>query len=471
MKILPKDSTFLLEKLKSFEAFAEIKNTALEWLIDKSRYVLFKAGTNIFEPDMAADYMQVIIKGRFSFSIEQKGEIRELGVWESGFVTGVLPFSRMKITHGFGKAIEDCYLLELHRDCFTEMVNTSYALTQNLVGLMSNRIRDFSQMRSQNEKLMSLGKLSAGLAHELNNPASAMVRSADELYQKIHTTPEKFKNIITMRITSAQTDVINDTILAKIRYKKNKPELSLMDREELFDELTDWLEDHAIDNGDDIADTFADFGLTPDELDEIDQIVGKETIPPLMWWIESTLSLENIVTEIKESAKRIANLVKSIKEYSHMDRGVSLEAINVHDGLRSTVIMLKHKINTKQIKIQKNLCETLPKIKAYPGELNQVWTNLIVNALDAMSEGGTLTIDTYTDREYVCVAITDSGTGISEENLTQIFDPFFTTKSFGEGTGMGLDIVKKIIDRHNADIKVESKPGKTTFKLCFPAAD
>ncbi len=470
MKILPKDPSYLLEKLQSFEAFNGIKEEPLQWLIEKSRYVSFKAGTTIFEPDQKTDYMQIVIQGRYAVTFEQKGKRRELGVWGEGYVTGVLPFSRMTHARVHGTVIDDCYLLELHRDCFTEMVNISYSLTQNLVGLMSNRIREFSQMRSQNEKLMSLGKLSAGLAHELNNPASAMVRSADELYHKIHTTPEKFKNVITMRITPEQTDAVNEIMFDKIRNKEHQSDLGLLEREELVDDLLDWLEDHDVENGDDIADTFADFQVTVDDLEKVDEIVSGKSIPGLMWWIESTLSLENIVGEIKESADRIATLVKSIKDYSHMDRGVSLETINVHDGIRSTVIMLKHKFKTKQIQIQKKLSEDLSKIKAYPGELNQVWTNLIVNALDAMEPGGMLTIETYPDREFVCVNISDTGSGISEENITQIFDPFFTTKPFGEGTGMGLDIVKRIMDRHNADIKVESKPGKTTFKLCFPAA-
>ncbi len=471
MKILPKDTSYLLEKLQSFEAFEGIKSEPLEWLIDKSRYVFYKSGTSIFEPDTKADYMQVVIQGRYSVTFEQQGQLREVGVWEQGYVTGVLPFSRMTHTRAYGQAIDDCHFLELHRDCFVEMVNTSYQLTQNLVGLMSNRIREFSQLRFQNEKLMSLGKLSAGLAHELNNPASAMVRSADELYHKIHSTPEKFKNVITMRITPEQTDEVNAIMFGKINNKSVQPELSLLEVEELKDDLLDWLEDHRVDDGDDIADTFVDFGLTVDDLDQIDEIVDGESIPSLMWWIESTLSLENLVGEIKESADRIATLVTSIKEYSHMDRGVSREKVDIHHGLKSTMIMLKHKFKTKKIQVEKKLAEGLPTVEGYPGELNQVWTNLIVNALDAMEPEGNLLIETYPDRKFVCVNITDSGSGIPEENLTRIFDPFFTTKAVGEGTGMGLDIVKKIMDRHHADIRVESKPGKTTFKLCFPAAD
>lgn len=466
MEPIPKTSE-LLSQLKQFETFTGLPDTDLEWLIERSELHLYPEGEYLFQPDEQVDHMQMIVQGRFAVSMRRDGELRELGVWETGYITGVLPFSRMTHASAHGQALEDSKVLSLHKRHFTEMVNVSYALTQALVNFMTTRVRNFTGQRYQDEKLMALGKISAGLAHELNNPASAMVRSAAELYQKIHSTPEKFKSVITMRITPEQTDGVNDILFSKIKNVQGV-ELSLLEREERKDDITDWLEDNDVDNAEDLAETFVDFGLTLDELEEIHDIIEGRHVGPIMHWMESTLSLEKLVSEIQESADRIAKLVQSVKSYSHMDRGSAAEHIDIHEGIISTLIMLKHRFKQKQIQVIKNFDREMPKLKAHPGELNQVWTNLITNAIDAMSEGGVLTIDTYPDRQFICVDITDTGSGISEEHLSCIFDPFFTTKAMGEGTGMGLDITKKIVDKHKADIQVESRPGRTTFKLCFP---
>jgi signal transduction histidine kinase len=468
MQVLEKN-TQLLSTLQTFEEFSNLDIEPLQWLIDHSEYKLYDTGDILFFPGDAVDHTQIILQGRYVVKIEQQGKSRELGVWGTGTITGVLPFSRMKEAGATGKALEPTYTLELHRKYFTEMVNVSYELTQALVSVMTNRVRDFTTMQFQNEKLMALGKLSAGLAHELNNPASAMVRNAEELYKKVHSTPEKFKSVITMRITPEQTDQVNAILFSKIQNAANV-DLSLMERESRVDDILDWLEDHDIEDGDDLAETFADFDLEVDDLDTIHDIIKGEGLATILWWLESTLSLERLVSEITEASGRISDLVRSIKDYSHMDKEVSREKVDIHHGIKSTVIMLKHKVKKKNIQLHKNLDPTLPKVMGYAGELNQVWTNLIVNALDALDREGTLTISTFTDREFVRVDITDNGSGIPEDIQTRIFEPFFTTKALGEGTGMGLDIVKKIMVRHNGEIDVESQPGKTTFSLCFPAA-
>ncbi|MCB0628630.1 MAG: ATP-binding protein [Saprospiraceae bacterium] len=457
----------LLTQLQGIEAIQHISPDALQWLIDKSDYHIYPKGEHIFEPDMMVDHMQIIVQGEYLIELTRDGKRKEMGIYGRGNITGVLPFSRMKIARAYGIALEDTYVLELHRDYFVEMVNVSYDLVQALVTVMSTRIRDFSQLRFQDEKLMALGKLSAGLAHELNNPASAMVRSSEELYKRVHATPEKFKDVITMRVTSEQTDRVNEILFSKIKNVQGV-EMGLLEKEDARDDLLDWLEDHDIKDADTFAETFVDFGLTVEELDQVNDIVTGQSIGPIMAWIESTLNLERLVSEIRESAGRISELIKAIKSYSHMDRAATMENLNIHEGLKSTLIMLKHKIKGKNIQLVKDLDPDLPMVCAHAGELNQIWTNLIDNALDAMDYGGTLTIKTTRERESVCVYITDTGSGIPEEDQSRIFDPFFTTKPMGEGTGMGLDIVKKIIERHQGDIRImESRPGKTTFRICF----
>ena len=457
----------ILERLKQFEPFQGIPDAALQWLIDKSEFKVYEVGEELFYPDMPADHMRIILNGLYAVEFEQKGETREMGTWGTGTITGVLPFSRMVTARARAVMLEPTEVLSLHRKHFTEMVQVSYELVQNLVGEMSDRIREFASLRSQNEKLMALGKLSAGLAHELNNPASAMVRSAKEMHEKFHSTPEKFKSVITMKITPEQTDQINEMLFAKIEAGVQEG-LSSIERSEIEDDILDWLEDNGIEDAEDIASVFADYGFSLEELDEIHEIVGDAPLKSIMWWLESTLSLEALIQEIQESADRISSLVSSVKTYSHMDRSANMEETNIHEGIYSTMMILKHKLKKKNIILEKEVDYDLPKIKAFVGDLNQVWTNLIDNALDALDDGGTLTLRSYRDRQFICVDIQDNGSGIPEDVLSRIFDPFFTTKGIGEGTGMGLDIVKKIIDRHKGDIRVKSEPGKTVFTVCLP---
>ena len=466
MKLIEKTPD-LLSRLQAFELFHGINETALQWLINCSRYTYYEEGELMFHPGTPTDYMLVFVQGVCFLELEQNGELRPLGSWQAGDVHGVLPFSRMKEARAYARIVEPCYMLELHRNNFTEMVNQSFELTQALVGVMTNRVRDFTELRLQNDKLMSLGKLSAGLAHELNNPAAAMVRNADELHKRQHQTPERFKAIMTMQITPEQVDQVNEMLTQKMSNIAGI-EIPLMERESRKDDICDWLTDHEVADGESIADTLVDFGFEVKGIEKMADIVAGKHLDSLLWWIEGALTLEKLVVEIQESAGRIATLIQAIKSYSHMDRGSAMIPTDIHEGMKSTLIMLKHKLKQKDIRLQKNWDQSVPKILANPGELNQVWTNIIDNAIDAMHQKGTLKITTQADNRFVRVDITDSGDGISEENLGKLFDPFFTTKSIGQGTGMGLDIVKKIMDHHKGDVQVESKPGETTFTICLP---
>ncbi len=459
--------TNLLEQLSAFKQLQGIEPAALEWLIEKSEYSVVSEGELFFESGMTVDHMFMILEGEIAIRVRRGNSMKDFGSSKKGDISGVLPFSRMKTITAEGKVIKEVHFLSLHRDHFVEMVNVSYALTQALVAIMSTRIRDFSQSRFQDEKLMALGKLSAGLAHELNNPASAMVRSSEELYKRIHSTPDKFKSVINMQITSEQTDQVNEILFSKIE-NLNQIDLSLMEREEQLDDLLDWLDDRDIAESDEVAETFVDFGITEEDMEKVDEIMEGQELGPIIRWLESTLSLEKLIGEIRESADRISGLIKAVKGYSHMDRGSSMEPTDVRDGIRSTVMMLKFKIKQKGIVLDKTFSDDLPMVKAFVSELNQVWTNLIANAVDAMDQGGELKIKAYHERSSVCVEVTDNGHGIPEEIQTRIFEPFFTTKSMNEGTGMGLDIVQKILNKHEASIDLNSVPGRTTFKVCIP---
>lgn len=470
MQILEKPDN-LLETLLAFPIFSGLPEHDLNWLIERAEYRKYEEGQFIFSKGEPTHHLIILVDGDLVIRFQQQGEWLELGRMETGEITGVLPYSRMKEASGYGAATRDSFLLALHRNYFPAMACENYELTRVFVHEMTNRVRSFTTMRTQNEKLMALGKMSAGLAHELNNPASAMSRSAEELYKRVHSTPEKFKAVITMRVSPEQTDQVNEILFGSLGNLGASEDMGLMEKEEATDEILDWLEDHGIENGDDLAETFLDFRIGPDELDEVNRIVRGESLAAILWWIESTLSLEKLVREIQESADRIEKLVKSVKDYSHMDRARDRTDIDIHESIRSTVIMLKHKLKKKQIRLEKELDPALPPVKAIGGELNQVWTNIIDNAIDAMEPGGRLLIKTYRDRDYVRIDFADTGAGIPEDTLNRIFEPFFTTKKLGEGTGMGLEIVKRIVDRNKGMVEVESTEGEgTTFRFCFPAS-
>ncbi|MEM0998054.1 MAG: ATP-binding protein [Bacteroidota bacterium] len=471
MKVIPIPPD-ILDKVKQFDAFSDVDDAALQWMVDKCVFEEYEYNEYFFRPDDPVNDMYIIIEGGYSVYDTRGGQEREFVNRKFGAITGILPFSRLSRTRGAARTTGPTKILRLSKEHFTEMVNVSYKLTQNLVAVMVDRVRDFSQYRFQSEKLMALGRLSAGLAHELNNPAAAIVRSAEELYGKMEVTPDQFKDIMSLKVSAEETDAVNQVLWDRILAHKTSPrDLGFMEREEAKDELLDWLEERDIDMAEDVSDTFVDFGILVEDLEKIEAIMEERDMGPVLRWFDNRMSLDRIVSEIREASGRIARLIKSVKTYTHMDQGQGMEATDIHDGLRSTVVMMSSKFKTKNIRVEKEFDKDVPKINASVGELNQVWTNLIANAIDAMEKGGTLTLRTYRERNLICAEVQDDGAGIPPETVTKIWEPFYTTKAIGEGTGMGLDIVKKILDQHRARINVTSKPGETVFKLCFEIAE
>ena len=243
--------------------------------------------------------------------------------------------------------------------------------------------------------------------------------------------------------------------------------MSLMEKSDLEDDITDWLEERGIEDGTEIAEILAEFGFDLEVLEELYEYVPDQFFPPVANWFNSVLSTEKLVTEIDEASSRIAKLVKSVKSYTHMDQAPERQMADIREGIRNTFTILGHKIKKQQIDLKENFPEDMPQVKVFVSELNQVWTNLMDNAIDAMPHGGTLEIAADFDKDYLRVHIIDSGTGIPEEVIGSIFDPFFTTKEMGKGTGMGLDVVQRIVSQHQAVIQVKSQPGETKFTVCF----
>ena len=453
--------------LQAVEELHDLPTEALQWLIDRSEIVHLRQGEHLFKPGQAIHHLYVLLEGRIQLKIQQGNQLIDAGRWEAGTISGMLPYSRMEAASGFGLAVADTHLLALPEDHFAEMEQVSRDMVKVFVGVMTNRTRDFTRLQQRNEKMMALGKLSAGLAHELNNPAAAIVRSSRALKKHLSTTPDNFKQVITMQLSPEQVDQVNNLIFARIN-QSGQMKLTMMERNAREDEMADWLEDQGVEDGYDIAENFAEFGLQIDEVEQIGDILQGQHLGPVFQWLNNVLITERMVGEIQEASNRIAELVTSVKTYTHMDQSPDRVAADIHAGIDSTLTLLNHKVKEKNIRVVKQYEENLPTIPLFVSEMNQVWTNLIDNAIDAMDKEGTLTITTHTEQDDLRVDVEDTGSGIPPDIQASVFDPFFTTKGVGQGTGLGLDIARKIVEQHQGSITLESEPGHTRFTLCFP---
>jgi signal transduction histidine kinase len=460
----------LLEILKKFPEFTTVPDEQLQWLIDRAEEVTYEQETILYKPGEPADHLMLLLEGRVRIDNGSSGVGDELYMYDPHSILGVLPFSRMKSFPSRFVTHTPVRMLRLHRDHLLGMIQTCYELTASLVQQMTSRVRYFTKQAQQNDKLASLGRLSAGLAHELNNPVAAVVRSVDTLSTHLRATPEAFKTVMSLNLTDDQVDCVKTVFFKKMDQKSagETRQLSLLERTSLEDELTDWLDDHGIDDSMDLAGPLVEFSFTVDDLDWLLDKVDDNNLAGVTNWIVNNLVTEKLVSDISEASKRISTLIGSIKNYTHMDRGGGKEQVMLADGIRSTITLLNHKIKSKHIELNLIIPDNLPAVCGWPGELNQVWTNLIDNAIDALPDGGKIDIVSQPDREFVLTRIIDNGTGIPEDIRDKIFDPFFTTKEIGKGTGLGLDIVNGIVEHHNGSIKVHSEPGHTEFSVCLP---
>jgi|GEM_PF-434470 len=457
------------ELLRQFEALAAVPQEQLLWLEEHSNTIDYTDGEFITEAGGKIDGPHFILEGRVFLFIKQGNENREITILAKGNIFGYLPYSRSINAGVYSQAIGSVRIMSFNTDEIRLMIRDHFELTQALVHIMNNRVREFTALQQQNDKMAALGKLAAGLAHEINNPAAALVSDSLSLRQHLRLEPAAFKELTALHLEAFQVDGVNEE-LQKILALTDIPLLSLKEKSKKEEAIADWLEERDIANAEEISEIFVDFNFSFENLKTFEQLIPKHAISSIFNWLLNILVTEKMIRDIQVSSGRIAELIKSIKIYTHMDRGAQKIASNVHDGIRNTLSILGHKFRKGNVELEENYDDTLPLIMAYTGELNQVWTNLIDNALDSVevNKTGKITITTERDREFVKVTVNDNGPGIPENIMANIFDPFFTTKEVGKGTGMGLETVQRIIVKHKGSIKVKSVPGSTTFIVCFP---
>ena len=463
--------TVTIEELKKVIALSELPDEHLQWILDHSEYREYEDGDMIAKYGASADVMWIALEGKVAFYMYLNGKQVYYFTFENNNITGgvggLMPYSRMKTYPGYSYASGTVRLLRIHRDDFHELEMINADFIQKLIGYMTERAKAFATLKLQHEKVDALGNLAAGIAHELNNPAAAIRGISDELSKRLACNYEFTQALLECNMTAEHIQ----NIRALVEKKENEPtqinKRTTLQQMEIQDEIDDWLVSNGVTQRA-AAETFSEFGFSIEELEFIRNDLGKEAFVLMIPWLENLISSQKIIKDLAIASNRISSLVGSIKSHVHMDQTNDLQPTNIHQDIENTLTLLGFKLREKNVEVIKNFDHNLPAVPAYIGELNQVWTNLIDNAIFALAKNGTLTIETSFDDKNARINIIDNGGGIPKEIVSRIFDPFFTTKKVGDGTGIGLDIVNRVVKRHNGEVKVESEPGRTVFSVCIP---
>jgi signal transduction histidine kinase len=446
--------------------FADLPDDQLAWFISQSQEMRLKAGDTYSRQGDPADAMFVILDGQMEGRGELAGETVAFAL-KAGDVTGVLPFSRMKRFTVSGRAVTDSRALRFPASLFPDLIQKMPELTKRLVGLMSDRIRETTRMEQQRDRLASLGKLSAGLAHELNNPAAAAKRATSQLRDVLKRIKEASHELGRRDLTAAQKTEILSLESSLIQRDEPPPDaLAISDLEEQIDSL---LRSHGQNDLWQLAADLARKKVRPGELESLFATLDADTARAALVRISAALEVSNLLNEIESSTSRISDLVGAIKEYTYMDQA-PVQNVDIVKSLETTLTIMNHKLK-KGVVVQRDYQRIPFLVNSFGSELNQVWTNIIDNAIDAMGGKGELRVRTYREDTCVVVEIGDNGPGISPEVKAHIFEPFFTTKGVGEGTGLGLDTVQRIVKKHRGSIQVNSRPGDTRFQVWLPLAE
>jgi signal transduction histidine kinase len=469
-------ATITIDELRGLFLFEALDAGQLDWLAAHGRVERFPAGSHVVVEGQPAEWFVVLLDGELAMTRQVRGDEVEIvrtaqrGAYAGATQAYLTDAQAVSVYPSSIRAVADSRFLLLPSTEFGRVLRDWFPMAMHLLEGLYHGLRTSDRLISQRERLVALGSLSAGLMHELNNPAAATARATSALRERMTHMRHKLAMLADGSIDRTQLRALVELQESVVARLKDAPELTPMQAADREDELSDWLSDHGVRDGWDLAPVLAAAGMDLGCLEEIDAAVDRSLLEQSIRWLSYTLETEMLMGEIEDASARISSLVGAAKQYSQMDRAAH-QWVDVHEGLKSTITVLRHKLGDG-IRIVKELDPALPRIPAYPAELNQVWTNIIDNAAQAMEGNGTLTVRTSATESSVLVDIGDTGPGMTDDVRRRIFEPFFTTKPVGEGTGLGLDISYRIVvNRHGGDITVTSRPGDTHFVVRLPVAE
>lgn len=452
----------IVERLASHKTLGAAPREELEWLAARGTLHRLEEGTHLSSKGVPIPNMYVILSGHVAIFVDRGAGKNKAFDWFAGDVTGVLPYSRMTSPPGDAivqEAAEVLFVPKVHLD---EMIRTCHTVTSLLVHKMLDRARVFTSTGLHDEKMVSLGKLSAGLAHELNNPAAAIERSASLLEDRLRIADQAARALGAAKLTDAQLEAV-DNVRAVCLGKPDQGVRSPLQQAQREDDIADWLTAHGVDER--IAEPLAETAVTIAALDAIATAVQGPALDAVIRWTAAGCSVQGLASEIQEASMRISGIVMAIKGFTHMDQAAVADSINLVPGLGTTVTVLKSKARAKSIAVTVDAPADLPQVWGYAGELNQIWANLLDNALDAAPEKSTVEVSARVEKQRVVVRVVDHGAGIPDSVRPRIFEPFVTSKPVGQGTGLGLDIVRRLVMHNDGQIEFDSAPGRTEFRV------
>lgn len=451
------------EFLRRLPLFSSLAEEDLERLCEMAEPLTARSGDVLIREGSPGDAVYIVVDGEFEVT-KQAGE-HELAITRRGLgeVIGEMSLLDDSPRSASVRALQDSHVLRIGRDAFEALLSASPSARKAILQSVGGRLRSIESTLMQHEKMAALGGLSAGLAHELNNPSAAIQRNADHLRDSLDEWQRAIAGLYAAGVGNGRTDELEAEMIERAAQPVFLDPLVCSDLEGY---LQEWLEERGVEDAWELAPALVALGWDVDSLQARAGDFGPEQLAAVLQWLGTGSSIYRLLDEVRRSADRISEVVGAVKQYSYADQA-PVQNVDVHQGLDSTLIILRHKLRGG-VTVTRDYAPDLPRIEAYAGELNQVWTNLIDNAIDAMDGRGELVIRTYAQEEYVVVEITDNGPGIPPEIANRVFDPFFTTKLPGAGTGLGLYLAYNTVQKHLGQIMVESEPGRTCFQVRLP---